>query len=41
MKIPQYITTYRAIVVAITLVIVGWLLIGDLVGPLPALLKGI
>jgi hypothetical protein len=41
MKVPQYITTYRAVTVAITLVIMACVLLGDLLGPLPALLKGI
>jgi hypothetical protein len=41
MKVPRYITTYRAITVAITLVIMSFLLLGDAVGPLAALLKGI
>jgi hypothetical protein len=41
MKVPQYITTYRAITVAITLVIMFFFLLGDVVGPLAALLKGI
>ncbi len=40
-KVPQFITTYRAIAVAITLVIMAWLLLGDVVGPLAAMLKGI
>jgi len=41
MKVPQYITTYRAITVAVTLVIMVWVLVGDVVGPLAAVLKGI
>ena len=41
MKIPQYITAFRAVAVAITLVIVFLFLLGDAVGPLAALFKGI
>ena len=41
MKVPQYITTYRAISVAITLVIMIGFLFGDVVGPIAALAKGI
>jgi hypothetical protein len=41
MKVPQYITTYRAITVGITLVIVLLFLLGDIAGPLDALLKGL
>jgi len=41
MKVPQYITTCRAITVGITLVIMAGLLLGDALGPLAALLKGI
>jgi hypothetical protein len=41
MKIPQYITTYRAITVAITLVIMLLFLLGDVAGPLGALFKGL
>jgi hypothetical protein len=40
MKVPQYITTFRAVAVAITAVIMGLLLLGDALGPLTALLKG-
>lgn len=41
MKVPQYITTYRVIAVAITLVIMFFFLLGDVAGPLAALLRGI
>jgi hypothetical protein len=41
MKVPQYITAYRAVAIAITLVIMFLFLLGDVVGPLAALLKGI
>jgi hypothetical protein len=41
MKVPQYITTYRAITVAITLVIMIGFMFGDVLGPLAALVKGI
>ena len=41
MKDPQYIRTYRAITVAVTLFIMFWLLLGDALGPLAALLKDI
>jgi hypothetical protein len=41
MKVPQYISTYRLLTVAITLVIMVWVLVGDIVGPLAAVLKGI
>ncbi|MCW2930070.1 MAG: hypothetical protein JWM19_1032 [Actinomycetia bacterium] len=41
MKIPQFITAYRAITVGITLVIMALVLLGDVLGPLSALLKGI
>ncbi len=40
MKIPQYITAYRAIAVGITLLFMLLLLLGDLAGPFAALLKG-
>jgi hypothetical protein len=41
MKIPQFITAYRAITVGITLVIMALVVLGDVLGPLSALLKGI
>lgn len=41
MKVPQYITAYRAVTVGITLVIMALILLGDGVGPVAALLKGI
>ena len=41
MKIPQYITAYRAVAVGITLLIMVLLLVGDLVGPFAKLLKGV
>ncbi len=41
MKVPQYITAYRAATVGITLVVMLLFLLGDIVGPLAALLKGI
>jgi hypothetical protein len=40
MKVPQYITAYRAIAVAITLVIMFAFLFGAVVIPLAAVLKG-
>jgi vacuolar-type H+-ATPase subunit I/STV1 len=41
MKVPQYITIYRAVTVAVTLVIMFAFLLGDVVGLLAVLLKGI
>jgi hypothetical protein len=41
MKVPQYITTFRAIAVGITLVIMALLLLGDVVALLGTVLKGI
>lgn len=41
MKVPQYVTTCRAIAVGITLAIMAGLLLSDAVGPLASLLKGI
>ena len=40
MKVPQYITAYRAVAVAITLIIMVGFLLGAVVVPLAALLKG-
>ena len=41
MKVPQYISTFRVVTVAITLVFMFLVLLGDVVGPLAATLKGI
>ncbi|HEX3961205.1 MAG TPA: hypothetical protein VHZ03_32060 [Trebonia sp.] len=40
-KVPQYISTYRAITVGITLFIMAFVLFGDVFGPLAAMFKGI
>lgn len=40
MKVPQYITAYRAIAVAITIVIMFCFLLGAVAIPLATLLKG-
>jgi hypothetical protein len=41
MKVPEFISTYRAITVGIALVIMVFLLVGDAVGPLAAMFKGL
>jgi hypothetical protein len=40
MKVPQYITAYRAVAVAITLIIMLGFLLGAVVIPLATALKG-
>lgn len=40
MKVPQYITTYRAITVGITVFIMAIVVAGDLLGPVLAMIKG-
>jgi len=41
MKAPRFISTYRAITVGITLVIMVLVMLGDVLGPVSALLRGI
>jgi hypothetical protein len=41
MKVPSYITTYRAITVGIVLLFMFFMVLGDVLGPFAALLKGL